>query len=129
MKFMDESHKKFVEGCLAHAGQPDIYHVSLFYVLGISDVCKQHIDELYDWESNCVKLFKKNPSWITGTSLKFIRLAYNLFSDGCPTAIDIKDPEERCYELLGYSPTAILSGLEPQAFVYCLEGISIRYME
>mgnify|MGYP004453827209 CR=1 FL=1 len=129
MKFMNEAHKQFVMNCILKAGQDDIYHIALFYVLGLSEDCKRNVDTLYDWKSNCVKKLGKKSGWITSTSLKIIRLAYNLFSDGCPTAVDIEDPEERCCELLGYTPAAILSGLEPKIFAYCLEGIRIRYME
>ncbi len=45
MKYMNEVHQQFVQEC---AKNKACYHVALFYVLGLTEDCRNHIDNLYD---------------------------------------------------------------------------------
>ena len=65
--------------------------------------------------------------WITGTDIRIIRLAYNLYNNGAPTAYEIEDADEKCKELMNYLPTAIFAYLESDLLEYCLEAIRIRF--
>lgn len=129
MKFLNEEHELFVKECLEKSERKDCYHASLFYVLGLSEGCRQQIDSLYDWRTRCIKPILDNEEygWITGTDIRLIRLAYNLFNNGAPTAFAIEDLEKKNKELLNYLPTELFSYLESQLIEGCFEGIRIRY--
>lgn len=128
MKFLDEEHKQFVERCVEKAKNNDCYHLSLFYVLGLTENCRRNIDSLYGWSDGCVKIPEGDAyGWITGTDIRIIRLAYNLYNNGAPTAFGIEDLEEKNRELMEYLPTSILGYLSSELIEYCFEGIRVRY--
>ena len=128
MKFKDEEHKLFVAECCSKAKNDDVYHLSLFYTLGISDSCQKNIDSLYDWKEHIIKLPSGDKyGWITGTDRRIIRLAYNLFNNGCPTAYEIEDNDEKLKETMEYIPTNIFDYMDSELMEYCFEGIRIRY--
>lgn len=128
MKFLNESHKLFFEECCQKAKSKDAYHSALFYVLGLTEDCRNNINTLYNFEECCVKDLKgEEYGWITGTDIRIIRLAYNLFNNGCPTAFKIEDAEEKLEETNKYIPTNIFGYLSPELREYCFEGIRIRF--
>lgn len=108
IKYKNDKQKKFIKECIRRAGNDDVWHVSLFYTLGLTNDCQNNIDSLYDFNTGCVKQIKgEKYGWITGTDIRIIRLAYNLYNNGAPTAI------------FGY--------LESDLLEYCLEAIRIRF--
>lgn len=126
MEFMNEEHQKFYESCLNKSSSKDCYHRSLFYILGLTEDCREAIDSLYDWKDRCVKPLN-NCGWITGTDIRIIRLAYNLFNNGCPTAFDIENKDDKIDEVMEYTPASIFSYISPELREYCFEGIRIRH--
>ena len=124
-KYRNNTHKTFVEECCAKAKNSDVYHKALFYTLGLTEDCQRNINDLYDWSDRCVKPLD-GLSWITGTDMRIIRLAYNLFNNGAPTAFELCG-EEKESELEKYTPTSIFSYLSPELREYCFEAIRIRF--
>ena len=128
MQFLNDEHEAFYERCVSKSTSKDCYHKALFYVLGLTEDCRRNIDSLYDWEDRCVKQVEGEAyGWITGTDMRIIRLAYNLFNNGAPTAFHIEDPEEKNEELMKYLPTSIFGGISAELVEFCFEGIRIRY--
>lgn len=128
MKYMNKVHQQFVMECVEKAKNDDCYHMSLFYILGLTQDCRNHIDSLYNWNDGCVQQTRgESYGWITGTDACIIRLAYNMYNNGAPTAFDIDNLEEKNDELMSYLPTAIFGYLSPELIEYCFEGIRIRY--
>lgn len=92
IKYKNDKQKKFIKECIRRAGNDDVWHVSLFYTLGLTNDCQNNIDSLYDFNTGCVKQIKgEKYGWITGTDIRIIRLAYNLYNNGAPTAYEIED--------------------------------------
>mgnify|MGYP006959746721 CR=1 FL=1 len=128
LRYKNEKHENFVRECIRRAKTNEVYHVALFYTLGLSDDCQNNINSLYDFNTGCVKQIRgEEYGWVTGTDIRIIRLAYNLYNNGAPTAFEIEDAEDKCNELKNYLPTAILGYLDSEMIEYCFEGIRIRF--
>ena len=85
MEFIDDKHKDFTYRCLERCGDgrnysKDCEYVSLFYTLGLTRDCREHIDNLFDFESRCVKWAALTEPWVSGADARVIRLAFNLFT-------------------------------------------------
>ena len=53
--FQGEMHKKFFLLYLPECRNEDVYHQALIYCLGISRDTREHVEEIYDFETGCVK--------------------------------------------------------------------------
>ena len=128
IRYKDDKHENFVRECIRRAKTNEVYHVALFYTLGLSDDCQNNINSLYDFNTGCVKQIRgEEYGWVTGTDIRIIRLAYNLYNNGAPTAFEIEDAEDKCNELKNYLPTAIFGYLDSEMIEYCFEAIRIRF--
>ena len=128
IRYKNEKHENFVRECIRRAKTNEIYHVALFYTLGLSDDCQNNINSLYNFNTGCVKQIRgEEYGWVTGTDIRIIRLAYNLYNNGAPTAFEIEDAEDKCNELKNYLPTAIFGYLDSEMIEYCFEAIRIRF--
>lgn len=129
IKFMNVTHEKFVIDCCTKAKNNDCYHLALFYCLGLTEDCRNNINSLYDFSTGYVtgNISSENFGWITGTDIRIIRLAYNLYNNGAPTAYKITNPEEKEDELFNYLPTSIFSYLSSEIMEYAFEAIRIRF--
>ena len=131
MKFISQEQKKFYQECIARTDDfnQDVYHKALYYTLGLTEDCRNHMDMLYNFKTGCVQQINGNDfGWITGTDRRIIRLAYNLYNNGYPTAVDIKNADERRKEIQMYSVSEIFSYLTPLLIEGCFEAIRIRYI-
>lgn len=126
INFRNTTHKEFFDLCLERACNNDCYHQALFYTLGLTDDCIKNIDSIFDFNTNCVKP-DFHGGWVTGTDIRIIRLAFNLFNNGCPTAFKIENPEEKADEIMNYIPTEIFGYLSNELKEYAFEAIRIRY--
>lgn len=128
IRYKNDKHENFVRECIRRAKTNEVYHVALFYTLGLSDDCQNNINSLYDFNTGCVKQIRgERYGWITGTSVRLIRLAYNLYNGGAITAHEIENAEEKCRELKNYLPTEIFGYLDSDMKEYCFEAIRIRF--
>lgn len=81
--FFNEEHKAAFYGMLSRMqSADDCYHQSLAYLLTLDSVCKEHIDDCFDYKNDLIKIEALAQPWQTGTSKKTTRLAYNLWN-GC----------------------------------------------
>ena len=84
IKFKSSEHELFYNEMLAKCTDPDCYHRSLMYTLGINEDTRRHINEIYDFGTRCIKLNSLKACWVTSSDLRAMRLAFNLFTDNVP---------------------------------------------
>lgn len=96
----------------------DVYHRALAYLLTLDEVCCEHISEIYNFEKQEIIPDALSKAWNTSTSLKTMRLAFNLFT-GHTRWSDDESPD-----LL--SPSELFCS---EYMMYYLEAIRIRYPE
>ena len=82
MVYRNEKHKKDYESILSRMNINDCYHRSLAYLLALDTVLFEHIETLYDFQEDGIKLEGLHKGFQTGTSKKTTRLAFNLWN-GC----------------------------------------------
>ncbi len=87
MVFADEEHEKFYYEKLEQARYQDCYHKALIYILGISEDTRNHFSQIYDIKSGYIKTECLHQGWQTSGSVRVVRLAFNLYTDGTPSYI------------------------------------------
>ena len=83
------------------------YHQALVYILEISEDTRNHFSENYDRKEGSIQTECLRSSWQTSGSLKAVRLAFNLYTDGAPSADECEDPDEQIAEDLSYAASDI----------------------
>ncbi|MBS6196153.1 MAG: hypothetical protein KH828_11300 [Clostridiales bacterium] len=127
--FCDEEHEIFYQNYLLECRWQDVYHKALIYCLGISSDTRNHIHAIYDFKTGCVKTECLKEGWITSGSARVIRMAFNLYCNGTPSAYaedDEFDPEEALEECSRYTPENLFCCGYAR---YFWEAIKIRYPE
>lgn len=115
MIFYNNDHKRFYYHSLKKCKVQDTYHQSLFYVLGIDKDCRNHIDDLYDFDRNQIKLKGLEKAWHTSGSFQVSLLAFNLFNG----YVDEKNIRQSTpYELFACEYSS-----------FFIEAVKIRYPE
>ena len=61
----------------------DSYHLSAAYLMSLDRVCRQHVDDIFDFKEDLIKPEGLYKAWQTGTSRRTTRLMYNLWNDYC----------------------------------------------
>lgn len=107
----------------------DVYLKALIYTIGICPDTRRRWPEFYDEKERGVLTKVINEGWQTGTSYKVTRLAFQLYTDGTPTA-NIYDENDNCTEdfreCSRYSVSDIFCcGYAP----FFVEAIKLRYPE
>ncbi len=126
MVFTDSKHEKFYYEKLEQARYQDCYHKALIYILGISEDTRSHFSQIYDIKSGCIKTECLREGWQTSGSVRIVRLAFNLYTDGIPSVDDYKRKDEQVSECREYSVSDIFCcGYA----MYFWEGIKLRYPE
>ena len=108
---------------------PDVYLRALIYAVGICPDTRRRWQSFYDEADRSIKPEVINEGWQTGTTYKITRLAYQLFTDGTPTAVtyDEKDNQTEDFkECSRYSVSDIFCCEYAPFFV---EAIKLRYPE
>lgn len=124
--FNGKEHEEFYIKYLSKCQYQDEYHRSLLYSLGISSDTRNHINEIFDYRRNCIKPECINSGWQTSGSLKIVRLAFNLYNNGIPTAMEIEDPDKRLDESRCYAVDDIFCCSYAK---YLMQAVEIRYPE
>ena len=75
INFISEAHEKLKE-----VRYQDVYHKALCYCLGISDDTRRNINSIYDFKTGCVKTECLHEGWQTSSSMKVVRMAFNLLN-------------------------------------------------
>jgi len=122
--FADYDHLDFYDEQLVCLN-PDCYLKALIYALGICADTRRRFSSIYDAKGRCILLGSLDSEWQTGGSLKVTRLAFQLFTDGAPSAfLDPGAPDvDECKR---YSVSDVFCcGFAP----YFVEAIKLRYPE
>nr|WP_304969903.1 DUF6075 family protein [Romboutsia ilealis] len=111
---------------LKQARYQDCYHKALIYILGISEDTRNHFSQIYDIKSGYIKPECLHQGWQTSGSVRVVRLAFNLYTDGTPSVDDYESRDEQISECREYSVGNIFCcGYA----VYFWQGIRLRYPE
>lgn len=115
----------------------DDERVALFYVLTITEDCRNNFLDCYEPEERCVKKDALNHGWVTGSDARAIRLAFNLFNGAVPTALEENENKaDNLYDYKGdfqYDKTELLNSTPCSIFgdgnigKYLMEGLKMRY--
>jgi hypothetical protein len=106
MKFIDDAHKRFYFSIVAKTNsEDDLERKALFYCLGLSWITRYHIRDIYDFKIKGIKLESLNAYWQTHSTLKAVRLAFNLYG-GC---ISSNPDDPACEEAVKFSPCCLFS--------------------
>ena len=123
--FKDQEHEMFYMNVLPRCKHRDEYHKALVYCLGISRDTRQNIERIFDFEEGLVKVECLEEGWITSSSAKVIRMAFNLFCGGIPSAYALKG-DKKVKECQRYTVDELFCcGYA----IYFWEAIKVRYPE
>lgn len=126
MVFANEEHESFYYEKLAQVSYQDCYHMALIYILGISEDTRKHFKQIYDIKSGCIKTECLHQGWQTSGSIRVVRLAFNLYTDGTPDIDGYGSSDEQISECRRYSVGDIFCC---SYAMYFWEGIKLRYPE
>lgn len=122
--FKNEAHEVFYKIHLSLCRQQDNYHKALIYCLGMSEDTRKNINQIYDFETACVKTECLHESWITSGSSRIVRIAFNLYCNGTPSVSDCENLIEQLKECQLYTVENIFcSGYAK----YFMEAVKLRY--
>ena len=110
--FSTEKHKEFFISMITKVNTWDGYHMALFYTLGISPDCREHIEDLFTFSGENYGIKPETAllhDWQTDGSRACTRLGYNLFNGFADRKTD-----PGSLFTCGYAP-------------YFLEAIKLRY--
>lgn len=79
IKFFGQEHETMYYSILDRMKKKDCYHQTVAYLITLDRVCREHIDNLFDFEQDIVLTHAISEGWQTGTSVKTTRLAFNLW--------------------------------------------------
>jgi len=118
IKFRNLEHEKGFHDFIkkAEIQDWDKERTSLFYILALFEETRRHINDLYDFEENCIKCEGVKEAWQTGGTTKATKLAFNLFND---FRGDDREKEN-------YSPLELFS-LDTDYRNYMLMAVQIRF--
>jgi hypothetical protein len=83
MFFKDDYHEKNYDSILKRMAYVDAYHDSMAYLLALDSILRDHMDDVFDFQQDCIVPDALRKPWQTGTSLRTTRLAFNLWCGWC----------------------------------------------
>lgn len=83
LRFKDSEHKEGYYDLISRAKVQDWdkERLSLFYILALFQETRTHINDLYNFKENCIRLEGLDNGWQTGGTRKATKLAFNLFNN------------------------------------------------
>ncbi len=90
IKFLDKKHEKAFNEVCNQMHNLDCYHIAVAYLLSLDSVVRCHIQDVFDFDEDCIKRDCLQKDWQTSTSHKTVRLVFNLWN-GCYYDNDIDD--------------------------------------
>lgn len=124
--FKDRKHETFYNTYLLKCRYQDTYHKALIYCLGLSGDTRNHIYQIYDFKTGCVKPKCLQEGWQTSGSQRIVRMAFNLYTDRTPSTFGYDDVNEKIAETRLYSVSDLFCTGDAK---YFWEAIKIRYPE
>ena len=116
--FRNDQHRQRYALALQRMPSADEYHKPLAYLIALDDICSAHAAEIYDDAADSIKPEVLRASWMTGTTGKTVRLAFNLWNGFCYADADADEP---CSD---YTPESIFC---TDYLPFFLEAIRLRY--
>ena len=126
MRFNGNEHKKFFLEMYEKCQEKDTYHKALIYVLGINETMRLHFHSLYDLDKDKIIPESIKAAWQTSSTSRLTRLAFNLFTDRCPTVYLYENTNDQMDELARYCISDI--AYDPM-MIYIFEALKIRFPE
>ncbi len=81
--FYDREHWQAFTDCISRMRHSDVHHISVAYLLTLDSVCRQHIDECFNFDDDGIIPDAIVQGWQTTISKKTTRLAFNLWNGYC----------------------------------------------
>ena len=126
VEFINGEHEKFYYEKLKEVRYQDEYHKALCYCLGISEDTRRHIDSIYDFKTGCVKKECLREGWQTSSSIKVVRMAFNLYCNDTPSVGMFRKTADRIDECRKYTVEDLFCcSYAP----YFWQAVKIRYPE
>lgn len=126
MFFINEDHYNFYQEKTAKL-KTDSYLKALIYTIGICPDTRCRWDKIYDEKERTIVPEQLHQGWQTGTSLKVTRLAFQLYTDGTPTAYTGDNADQEDFkECQNYSVSDIFCC---EYAPYFVEAVKLRYPE
>lgn len=118
IKFKNQEHEQSYKAILKRMGNDDEYHKSVAYLIALNKDTKKHMEDIFDFKKDCIKLEGLKKPWQTGTSKKTTRLAFNLWAN-----VNSDEIEEEVNTNL-YTVSEIFNSSEGE---YFFQAVTIRY--
>ena len=83
MTFYDNEHRDSYDDICARMKYLDCYHRALAYLLALDNVCREHVEDVFDFQQDGIRADGLGRAWQTGTSMRTTRLAFNLWNGYC----------------------------------------------
>lgn len=126
IQFKSREHEVFFWTYYQKCRYQDSYHAALVYCLGIDRDTREHVHEIYDFETGYVKPECLHSGWQTSGSQRIIRMAYNLYNNGTPSVFQYENAEEQLDECGKYTVEELFCcGYAP----YFWQAVKLRYPE
>lgn len=87
IKFISEEHMDNYYALMGKMNTNDVYRRTFAYLVTLDTVCREHINELYDFDDHCIDPQALSKGWQTSTFLRTTLLAFNLYTghtNWCP---------------------------------------------
>ena len=106
--YIDDQHKEFCSLYVQKYGCREPHHKALLYCLGIDGTTRKHIQDIYDFDTGCIKTECLHQGRQTSSSKKVIRLAFNLYMDRTVSVYDYSNQNGQLPECGRYSVAEIM---------------------
>lgn len=87
MIFKDKDHRSFWIDCINKSMRNNIEIdsriISFFYVLGLSKILINHINDIFDWNRKSIITSVMKKKWLSSDDLNKMRIAFYFYCDWC----------------------------------------------
>ena len=80
IRFVSPEQEDFYYASLKRAGNTDTYHQAFFYCVGIADITRRYVEQLFDFEEGRIRPEGLHAAWQTGGTIRLTSLAFNLWN-------------------------------------------------
>lgn len=80
IKFNSKEHEQFYNEMLSRFRIVQVYHRAFFYCMGACEDTRDHINDLFDFKSGCIRPDNMHQAFQTGSSYRVSRMAFNLWN-------------------------------------------------
>lgn len=117
--FRNKEHENNYYTVLNQMCNSDCYHQSVAYLLALDSTLKEHIQDVFDFNQDCIRRDALQKDWNTSSSRRSLRLAFNLWNS-CYFDNDIQDNTSELY-----SVSEIFCDIE--YFEYYIVAVKLRF--